>query len=116
MNSGTHINAAGSNVIIKRELDETCIRRCQSIVVDSKDQARIECGEFLAPLEKGRLTWSQIRELSEVVTARALPRTDPKDITLFKSLGLALEDMAVAAKVYELAKKENIGAHIDYEL
>ena len=116
LKSGTHINAAGSNVIIKRELDETCIRRCRSIVVDSKDQARIECGEFLAPLEKGRLTWSQIRELSEVVTARALPRTGPHDITLFKSLGLALEDVAVAAKVYELAKKENIGTNIDYEL
>ena len=46
---GTHINAAGSNFLIKRELDETCIRRCRSIVVDSKDQARMECGEFLGP-------------------------------------------------------------------
>jgi len=111
---GTHINAAGSNFLIKRELDETCIRRCRSIVVDSKDQARIECGEFLGPLEKGRLTWEKIRELSEVVTARALPRTDPKDITLFKSLGVALEDVAVAAKLYQLAREQNVGRMMEY--
>jgi ornithine cyclodeaminase/alanine dehydrogenase-like protein (mu-crystallin family) len=110
---GIHINAAGSNFLIKRELDETCIRRCRSIVVDSKDQARIECGEFLAPLQKGRLTWDQIRELSEVVTARSLPRTDPKDITLFKSLGVALEDVAVAAKVYQLAREQDVGKIIE---
>ncbi len=111
---GTHINAAGSNFLIKRELDETCIRRCRSIVVDSKEQARLECGEFLAPLEKGRLTWDQIRELSEVVTARSLPRTDPKDITLFKSLGVALEDVAVAAKVYQLAREQKVGKMMEY--
>lgn len=112
---GTHINAAGSNFLIKRELDETTIRRCRSIVVDSKEQARLECGEFLGPLEKGRLTWDQIRELSEVVTARALPRTDPKDITLFKSLGVALEDVAVAAKVYQLALEHRVGTRMEYE-
>jgi alanine dehydrogenase len=98
--------------LIKRELDETCIRRCRSIVVDSKDQAKLECGEFLAPMEKGRLTWGQIRELSEVVTARSLPRTDPKDITLFKSLGIALEDIAVAAKVYLLAIDQKVGTPV----
>jgi alanine dehydrogenase len=112
---GTHINAAGSNFLIKRELDETCIRRCRSIVVDSKEQAKLECGEFLGPLEKGRLTWDQIRELSEVVTARALPRTEPKHITLFKSLGVALEDVAVAAKIYQLAVEQNVGTTMDYD-
>jgi len=106
---GTHVNAAGGNFLIKRELDETCIRRCRSIVVDSKEQARLECGEFLGPLERGRLTWDQIRELSEVVTVRTLPRTDSKDITLFKSLGIALEDVAVAARVYQLAMEQGVG-------
>jgi ornithine cyclodeaminase/alanine dehydrogenase len=81
-------------------------------VVDSKEQAKLESGEFLAPLEKGRLTWDQIRELSEVVTARALPRTDSKDITLFKSLGIALEDVAVAARVYQLAVEQKVGERI----
>ena len=84
------------------------------MVVDSKEQARIESGEFLRPLQKGRMTWDQIRELSEVVTARTLPRTDPKDITLFKSLGVALEDVAVAAKVYQLAREKKIGRTLEY--
>ena len=60
------------------------------------------------------MTWDQIRELSEVVTVRTLPRTDPKDITLFKSLGVALEDVAVAAKVYQLAREQNVGRMMEY--
>ena len=111
--AGTHLNAAGSNFIVRRELDETAVRKCRSIVVDSKEQAKLECGEFLYPLEKGRLTWDQIRELSEVVTARALPRTDPKDITLFKSLGLALEDVAVAAQIYRFALDQKVGQKVN---
>jgi len=109
---GTHINAAGSNFLLKRELDETCIRKCSSIVVDSKEQAKLECGEFLAPLEKGLLNWDRVRELGEVVTTRFLPRREPVDITLFKSLGLALEDVAVAAKIYQLAIQKKVGKQI----
>jgi len=112
---GTHVNAAGSNFIVRRELDETAVRKCRSIVVDSKEQAKLECGEFLYPLEKGRLTWDQIRELDEVVTSRALPRTSPKDITLFKSHGLALEDIAVAARVYQMAVAQKIGERLTLE-
>ena len=109
---GTHINAAGSNFLVKRELDEVCVRKCTSIVVDLKDQAKLECGEFLAPLEKGLLNWEQVRELGEVVTTRFLPRTDPQDITLFKSLGLALEDVAVAGKIYQLALENKVGERL----
>jgi alanine dehydrogenase len=111
---GIHINAAGSNFLFKRELDETAIRRCTSIVVDLKEQAKLECGEFLVPLDKGLLTWEQVRELSEVVTARALPRKGPKDITLFKSLGLALEDVAVAGRVYRLALEQGVGQALPF--
>jgi alanine dehydrogenase len=110
---GVHINAAGSNFLVKRELDEACIRKCTSIVVDLKEQAKLECGEFLGPLEKGFLNWGRVRELSEVVTTRFLPRTEPGDITLFKSLGLALEDVAVAGKIYQLALENKIGERLN---
>ncbi|MEW5978692.1 MAG: ornithine cyclodeaminase family protein [Acidobacteriota bacterium] len=109
---GTHINAAGSNFLIKRELDEVCLQRCKSIIVDSKEQAKLECGEFLGPLEKGMLNWDRIRELGEVILARLLPRTSPEDITLFKSLGIGIEDVAVAAKVYRLAQEQKLGIEI----
>jgi alanine dehydrogenase len=110
---GAHINAAGSNSILKRELDENCIRRCSSIVVDRKEQAKLECGEFLIPVEKGLITWDGIRELSEVVTGQARPRKDASDITLFKSLGLALEDIAVAGRIYPLALEQQLGRRLE---
>jgi len=110
---GTHINAAGSNYLIKRELDETCVARCHTIVVDSKEQARVECGALLSLLEKGILNWNRILELGDVVTERAKPRTESSQISLFKSQGLALEDVAVAAEVYRCASNENIGKSLD---
>lgn len=113
LKAGTHINAAGSNSILKRELSEACIERCTSIVVDSKEQARLECGEFLGPIERGILTWEAIRELGEVVSGQATPRKDARDITLFKSLGLALEDVAVAGMLYDLAQKHKVGRQLD---
>ncbi|MCY3757211.1 MAG: ornithine cyclodeaminase family protein [Acidobacteria bacterium] len=106
---GTHINAAGGNSLARRELDEACLRRCGAIVVDSRDQARLECGEFLRPIERGLLHWEQVGELGEVVTGRRPPRSRPEEITLFKSLGLAIEDVAVAARVYRVALERNKG-------
>lgn len=106
---GTHINAAGGNSLARRELDEACLRRCGTIVVDSRDQARLECGEFLRPIEKGLLRWEQVGELGEVVAGRRPARNNPEEITLFKSLGLAIEDVAVAAQVYRLALERNKG-------
>ena len=106
---GTHINAAGGNSLARRELDEACLGRCGSILVDSKDQARLECGEFLNLIEKGSLRWEQVGELGEVVTGRRTPRNSPEEITLFKSLGLAIQDVAVAARVYRLALAREMG-------
>lgn len=100
---GTHINAAGGNSLARRELDEACLKRCGAIVVDSREQARLECGEFLRPIEKGFLHWEQVGELGEVVIGQRPPRNDPEEVTLFKSLGLAIQDVAVAARVYRLA-------------
>jgi len=106
---GVHINAIGGNALLRREFDEEVIRRARAIVVDSKDQARIECGEFLHAVERGCLTWEAVHELNEVVAGRFVARAQPADITLFKSLGIALEDVAVAARVLERAKEEGLG-------
>lgn len=109
---GVHINAIGGNSLLRREFDEEVIRRARTIVVDSKDQARIECGEFLYALERGRLTWEVVHELKDVVAGRILPRRHPADITLFKSLGIALEDVAVAVRVLERAQEEGLGQRV----
>jgi ornithine cyclodeaminase/alanine dehydrogenase-like protein (mu-crystallin family) len=105
---GAHINAAGSNFLGKAELDAAAVRRCATVVVDSKDQARLEAGDFQQPLEDGSLHWSDVRELGQVIVGRFPGRRHPEDITLFKSLGVGIED--VAARALELG----LGTTIDW--
>ncbi len=100
---GTHLNVVGSNFLGKAEVDAVAVRRCESIIVDSKDQARLEAGDFVQALEEGSIHWADIHELGQVIVGRFTGRAHPQDVTLFKSLGIALEDIAVAAKVYAKA-------------
>jgi ornithine cyclodeaminase/alanine dehydrogenase-like protein (mu-crystallin family) len=112
LESGVHINAIGGNFLFKREIDETAVRRSSIIVVESKEQSKIEAGEFLPLIEKGRLQWEEIHELGEVVAKKVKGRTGDNDITLFKSLGIAIEDIAISAHVYGLAKARSIGQEL----
>lgn len=109
---GTHINAAGGNSLLRRELDDEVIRRSSAVVVDSLDQAKIEAGELVSAVEKGLLAWEGVRELRHVVTGDLHMRSGSKEITLFKSLGIAIEDVAAAAVVYEKARGRGIGREI----
>lgn len=111
---GTHINAVGSNFLGKAEIDAITVRRCESIVVDSKDQARIEAGDFVQPLEDGSIHWADIHELGQVIVGRYTGRAHPQDVTLFKSLGIAIEDIAVAAKVYQKASAAGLGRMMEW--
>ena len=106
---GVHINAAGGNSLLRRELDDEAITRASAIIVDSIDQARIEAGELVSAVEKGLLTWERVRELRQVVSGEVRPGRSDDDITIFKSLGLAIEDVAVAAVIYERALERNLG-------
>jgi ornithine cyclodeaminase/alanine dehydrogenase-like protein (mu-crystallin family) len=114
IDQGTHINAIGSNFLGKAELDPETVRRCNPIVVDSRDQARLEAGDFVQPLEAGTLRWSDVRELGSVIVGRHQGRAHPQDITLFKSLGIAIEDIAVAGRIYAHAIEANAGQLIDW--
>src|SRR3989337_3997698 len=109
---GVHINATGGNFLFKREIDETVVRKSDIIIVESIEQSKIEAGEFLPPIEKGRLQWEQIHELGEVVVGKVKGRIKDEEITLFKSLGVAIEDIAVAAHIYEQAKNKGIGQEL----
>jgi alanine dehydrogenase len=104
---GAHVNAVGSNRAERRELDDEAVRRAGVIVVDSIEQARLEAGDLLAvdggaPLERAV-------ELKEVVTGRHPGRQDDSGITLFKSLGIGLEDLAAASFVYDRAIESGAG-------
>jgi alanine dehydrogenase len=111
---GTHVNAIGSNFLGKAELDAAAVRRCQLVAVDSKDQARLEAGDFQQPLEDGSLHWADIREIGQIIVGRYPGRRHPDDVTLFKSLGVAIEDVAVAGRVYARAQEARIGQIIEW--
>lgn len=111
---GTHLNVIGSNFLGKAEVDDTTLRRCDRIVVDSKEQARLEAGDFVQPLEEGVIHWADVHELGQVIVGRYPGRAHPQDMTLFKSLGIAVEDLAVAAAVYQKAKTEGIGQSLEW--
>ena len=114
LTDGAHLNIIGSNYLSKSEIDVTVVRRAKSIFVDSIDQAHLEAGDFRQARDAGVLQWSSIRELGELVAGRAPGRQQPGDITLFKSLGLAVEDIATAAKVVAKAKEAKVGRWIDW--
>ena len=110
--AGTHINAAGGNSILRSEVDDEVIKRANFIAVDSKDQARLEAGELVFPVEKGLLNWEHVQEVCHVVNGAMQGRRNPDDITLFKSLGLAIEDVATAALLYRKAIEQKIGKEL----
>ncbi|MSP14515.1 MAG: ornithine cyclodeaminase family protein [Chloroflexi bacterium] len=106
---GVHINAAGSNSLLRRELDEETVTRAHRIVADSVEQCQLEAGDLLPAVQKGLIHWSTVRELHEVVAGYYPGRDGDGEITLFKSLGIGLEDVVTAAKVYERAKHQGKG-------
>lgn len=113
LSPGQHLNIAGSNFLGKSEIDIEVVKRSNLIVIDSKDQGKIEAGDFMEALDKRALEWSDVTELGRIVAARSSGRESPEAITLFKSLGIGLEDIAVGVKVLTNAKAAGIGKLLD---
>jgi ornithine cyclodeaminase/alanine dehydrogenase-like protein (mu-crystallin family) len=110
---GLHVNVIGSNYLAKSEIDVDVVRRANLVTIDSRDQGRLEAGDLVAALDQGVIEWIDIAELGRVVAMRTPGRQSAQDITLFKSLGIGLEDIAVAKTVYEKAKAAGVGRWLD---
>jgi ornithine cyclodeaminase/alanine dehydrogenase-like protein (mu-crystallin family) len=110
---GQHLNVIGSNFLAKTEIDVEVVKRATAVVIDSKDQGRLEAGDLVAALDQGVLEWIDVTELGRIVALRAPGRQSAEDVTLFKSLGLGLEDIAVAIRVYEKAKAAGVGRWVE---
>jgi len=109
---GTHISAIGADTKDKRELDTSALVKAQKIVVDFMDQA-VNVGDLAAPLREGAIKKADIYgELGEIIAGKKKGRTDSSEITIFKATGLAIEDIATANRVFQLAKKKGIGKEI----
>jgi len=110
---GTHINAAGSNSLLRREIDEATVAKAHVVVVDSRPSAQKEAGDLLPALEKGRLHLGALTELGEVIAGTRPGRTSPDQVTLFESQGMAMQDLIIASELARLARAQGVGQEVD---
>ncbi len=110
---GTHVNAAGSNWANRREVDDTTVERSAVVAVDSKEQALLEAGDLVIAAASGHFDWARAVELGQIVAGNVSGRPAPEATTLFKSMGIALEDIATAGLVYKLARERGLGKELD---
>lgn len=110
---GTHINGVGSHTPKARELDTAIIKRSK-VIADSYDACLNEAGDIMIPVQEGAIDKSHLyAELGEVITGRKPGRTDASEITLFKSNGLAIQDVAAAKLIYDKAVQAGIGTSVE---
>lgn len=110
---GTHINAIGAFTPEMCELDAELLQQAR-IVVDQREAALAEAGDLLQALARDLIpaadTWT---ELGELLTGQSLTRLQPEDITVFKSVGLAVQDAAIAQLIYQRAREQNLGVNVE---
>lgn len=114
LESGVHINAAGSNSLARQELSEAAVRRADVICVDARETALREAGDLMPLLEKGRTHPGRWVELGEVIAGMRPGRTEPAQITLFESQGMAIQDIALAARVLQALPADGMGTRLPY--
>jgi ornithine cyclodeaminase/alanine dehydrogenase-like protein (mu-crystallin family) len=100
---GALVCAVGANDGRRRELDNVVLERAAFVCCDSLEDARLESADLIEPVEGGTLDWLEVHELQEVVAGATPGRQSDDDIVVFKSNGLAAWDIAVAARVVQLA-------------
>lgn len=107
---GAHINGVGSYTREMQELDEYIIKEADKIFVDSKAAVLAEAGDFIKPMEKGIIKEDRITgELGQIVIGEVKGREKQEQITLFKTVGIAVQDVVTASKIYKKALQEGIG-------
>ena len=110
---GAHVNAFGNFKLTERELDGEIVKRSK-VIVDQREAAFAESGDLMIPIKEGGISKNHIlAELGEVISGTKPGRTSPSDITLFKSVGLGIQDCATSALAYEKAMKEGIGTKVE---
>jgi ornithine cyclodeaminase/alanine dehydrogenase-like protein (mu-crystallin family) len=114
LDQGAHVNAAGGNSWVRRELDQEAVERSDIIAVDHLEQAKMECGDLIWAADQGALRWEQVQELAHLVAGTAQGRQDGQQITLFESQGVALEDIAAANLAYRLAQDRGLGQALPF--
>ncbi len=111
---GTHINGVGSHAPQVREVDSLTVQKSR-IVCDLTSACKAEAGDLILPAGAGEWAWDRVAgDLGDVVIGKVAGRTSRDEITLFKSVGLAIQDMAAARVVYDEAVKRGIGTEFEF--
>ncbi|MBY8992178.1 MAG: ornithine cyclodeaminase family protein, partial [Candidatus Lokiarchaeota archaeon] len=111
---GTHISSIGAHAPAARELDSTTIKRASLLAAGLKEACLAEAGDYIIPINEGIIKEDDIVSIGDIITGRKQGRTSDSDITVFKSVGISAQDVAVAKLVYDRALKENIGQDIKF--
>jgi alanine dehydrogenase len=106
---GALVVAAGANVASRRELDNVVLERASFVCCDWLEQARVESGDLIDPVEAGVLDWLEVHELHEVVTDEVVARHSDTDVIVFKSNGIAAWDVALGAEALRRARERGVG-------
>ncbi len=110
---GAHVNAVGAYTPVTRELDSDLVVKSR-LYADKRESLLSESGEFLIPKGEGLIGDDHlVGEIGEVLTGKAPARTSPDEITLFKSLGIAIEDLASAHRIYEICTERDLGTWVE---
>jgi ornithine cyclodeaminase/alanine dehydrogenase-like protein (mu-crystallin family) len=109
---GALVIAAGANVASRRELDNTVLERATFVCCDSLEQARLESGDLIEPVQAGVLDWLEVHELHEVVAGEVNGRQSDADIVVFKSNGIAAWDVAIGAEALRRAREQGVGTAV----
>jgi len=112
LREGALVCAAGANDPSKRELDNVVLERASFVCCDSKENAKLESGDLIDPVESGLLDWLEVHELHEVVAGDVPGRESDTDIVVFKSNGLAAWDVAIAAELVRRARERGVGTTV----
>ncbi|HEU4344295.1 MAG TPA: ornithine cyclodeaminase family protein [Candidatus Binatia bacterium] len=110
---GAHLNAVGSHRPDSREIDGATLAGSK-LVVDSREAIRAECGDILLAIKENRISETDIHaEIGEVLAGIRPGRTNENEITLYKSVGIAVQDVATAHLVYQKALETNVGTNVE---
>ena len=110
---GVHINAIGSHRPDLREIDGATMKRAK-VFVDSREAILAECGDVLLAIKEGAITEGHIAaEIGEVLAGKKAGRTNAGAITLYKAVGIAIQDVATAKLIYQTAVEKKVGVHVE---
>jgi len=111
---GSHINAIGAHAPAMRELDSKTVKRA-TVICDLVDACRAEAGDFIIPVGECNWSWDEVRgSLGDVISGKIQGRENDNEITLFKSVGLAIQDISTAFHVYSKAIEMDVGTNFTF--